>query len=110
MNNPDCLFCGYPRRGDGEPCSHCSGTFPCCKPSAEKLEFWINQTKILEDKLRDLQIRYRLREIRDGAGFREDAWIWLGDGSDDLNSMSKDMLIEIRAADLQELISKNKEE
>ena len=35
MHNPDCLFCGYPRR-NAEPCIHCAGTFPCCKKHREK--------------------------------------------------------------------------
>ena len=82
MNNPDCLWCGYPRRGDGQACSSCSGTFPCCQPGLKE---------------RDEMVR-RIRDLQEGG-----EWIWLNDGSDDLESMGEDMVVKIRAGDLRRL-------
>jgi len=133
VNNPDCLYCGYPRRGDGNSCLACYGTFPCCKSSRKEASDLYTQVEELREQLfaaraymddvrlineypgKELpRIGTALREIEKLEGIvkraRElqepDTWHWLGDGNDDLDSMGEGMIIKIRAGDLRQMLIK----
>jgi hypothetical protein len=62
-----------------------------CDKVRGELERVSEEAKKLRRQLNDLSI--------------SDAWVWIGDGNDDLNSMGEDMIIKIRAEDLRSLLS-----
>ena len=56
----------------------------------------------LKDHIKELEkIVQRARDLQE-----QDTWHWLGDGSDDLDSMSEGMIVKIRASDLRQMLIK----
>jgi hypothetical protein len=80
---------------------------------AESLEAsaQLGEMRKLRDKLSDMHRRAQRvesemamlrRRVREASV--EGVWIWLGDGSDDLDSMSEGMAVKIRAGDLRAML------
>lgn len=61
------------------------------------------QRMLDEYKDENLRLRMALR-----AREEKDPWIWIGDGTDDLESMSNQMIVTIFAGDLRRLLQERK--
>lgn len=64
----------------------------------EKLEQCNYELKLVYEEAKRLR-----RQLNDLS--TPDVWVWLGDENDDLNSMSDDMVVKIRAGDMRVLLS-----